>query len=184
MTTLQKIISGFKASFSTSPSTSRGTDETKPTAHEWLDRGIRLYADGDFTDAVKAFVKAAKADPALCAAWVGMGDALYAQKKYVDAMKAYGEAVNLIAAESSRSKMEPFTPYFMTTRIEVAADGDKAEPGNPEYHMAGLGMGKTLSALGKHEEALSAYENAIKYEPASHSARVCHADTLSLLNRH
>src|SRR5690606_36833566 len=59
---------------------------------------------------------------------------------------------------------------------------------DPEYYAAWIGRGKTLSALGRHEEAVAAYDEAVKHKPPHLKARdggfePYHLDKLAKLNR-
>jgi tetratricopeptide (TPR) repeat protein len=67
----------------------------EPTAEDLLDKGVALYVQGNYSEAIKAYDEAIRLNPNLTEAWNNKGNALYAQGNYSDAIKCYEEAIRL-----------------------------------------------------------------------------------------
>ena len=61
----------------------------------WNNKGIALYSQGKYNEAIKAYDEAIKLDPKYAMAWNNKGLALNSQGKYNEAIKAYDEAIKL-----------------------------------------------------------------------------------------
>ena len=60
------------------------------------DKGLALYNQGRYDEAIKAYNEAIRLDPEDAEAWFGKGSALDSLGKYDEAIKAYDEAIRLI----------------------------------------------------------------------------------------
>jgi tetratricopeptide (TPR) repeat protein len=61
------------------------------SAKEWFDKGVGLFENNKFEEAIQAYDEAIKIDPALAEAWTNKGNALIVLGKYEDALKTYEE---------------------------------------------------------------------------------------------
>ena len=65
------------------------------TAEEWYDKGLALYQQGKYTDAIKAYNRAITLDPTVATFWNGLGTALDHEGDYTAAIRAYNTAIDL-----------------------------------------------------------------------------------------
>ena len=69
--------------------------QSQNTAEYWFNKGVALYDQGSYADAIQALDEAIMLDPKYATAWYYKGNALGDQGKYDEAIKAYDEAINL-----------------------------------------------------------------------------------------
>lgn len=136
---------------------------------------------GRYPDAVAAFQKALELDPYYSAAWKNKGDALHAQEKYQAAIEAYDRAlainpndlssllqkgINLQLLGKSTQAMEVYTEVVRLAEREV-----RRNPNTAKYDATlWTNKGDALSRLGRHQEALQAYQTAVEINPKMEAA--------------
>ena len=98
-------------------------------SQEWIDKGIELYKQGKFEEAVKAFDKAIEIDPQNAGAWRNKGLALVELEKYDEAVEAFDKAIGLnpenanlwyhkgLALEMQRKRNEAIPAYSKALEI-------------------------------------------------------------------
>ena len=62
------------------------------TSEDWYNKGVDLYAQGKYEEAIKSFDEAIGLNSNDVAAWINKGNALCMQDKYDDAIKAYDDS--------------------------------------------------------------------------------------------
>ncbi len=65
------------------------------TAMDWLDKGLLLYNQSKYDEAIEAYDRAIEIDPQLVFAWLFKGRALYDQGRYVESIKAYDKVIEI-----------------------------------------------------------------------------------------
>ena len=65
------------------------------SAKEWFDKGVGLFENNKFEEAIQAYDEALKINPGLAEAWTNKGNALIVLGKFEDALKNYEEAIKV-----------------------------------------------------------------------------------------
>jgi len=68
---------------------------SQQTAEEWFYKGVDLYDQGNYDEAIKCYDEAIKLNPQYAEAWSSKGNALVNQGDYDEAIKCYDEAIKL-----------------------------------------------------------------------------------------
>ena len=71
------------------------TAQCQQTAEDWLNKGVALYSESKYDEAIKAYDEAIRLDPDFADAWYKKGVALKNQGEYDEAIKAYDEVIRL-----------------------------------------------------------------------------------------
>ena len=140
-----------------------GTDPN--LAQTWYNKGIALYDQGNYDEAIKAYDEAIMLDPNYAYAWDGKGAALYDQGNYDEAIKALDEAIrlnpNFVEAWYNKGSI-----LDIQGKYDDAINAyDEAIKLNPNYAEAWNGKGITLDKQGKYNEAIQACNKAIELKP-------------------
>lgn len=95
------------------------------------------------------------------------GNAALAENKFDDAVKFYTEAINLDANNhvlfSNRS-----AAYAKAGKYELALqDAEKTVQIKPDWSKGYSRKGSVLSYLGRHSDAITAYEEGLKLDPSN-----------------
>ena len=129
-------------------------------AEEWNNKGVALYYQDNYDEAIKAYDEAIRLDPNLANAWYNKGTALNSQGKYDEAIKACDEAIrldpNLAAAWCSKG-----AALFSQGKYDEAIKAcDEAIRLDPNLAIAWYNKGNALNALGRSTEADTAFARA------------------------
>jgi tetratricopeptide (TPR) repeat protein len=154
----------------------------------WTSLGYGLQMMGQYQDAVEAFDQSLRLLPNFAEAWNYKGNALSASERHDRALEAYEEALRLRPSYADAwvgkgkalyelgMSVEALEAYDQATRVQQEAglaDGEAASPSALEnlvtqqfsdpdiLHNRGL----ALFSLGRYEEALSAFDAAIRLRP-------------------
>jgi tetratricopeptide (TPR) repeat protein len=65
------------------------------SAYDWNNLGTTYYNQGDYTDAINAFLNAVNIDPNLAIAWNNLGIAYQANNQYSQAQDAFQHAISI-----------------------------------------------------------------------------------------
>ena len=65
------------------------------SAEEWLNKGVELYSQGKYDQAIEAYDQAISINPQYAEAWNNKGLALRALGEYDEAIKAYDQAISI-----------------------------------------------------------------------------------------
>jgi len=131
---------------------------------------------GRFPDAVESFQKALTIDPYDTTAWKNKGDALQAQEQYQAAIDSYDKGLAIYANdlytlyEKGVCLQKMGRPdKAMEVYNEVVRLADREMRRNPNEAMYNAKLwttkGNALAHLGKYQEALDAYQEAIQINP-------------------
>jgi len=135
------------------------------SALAWAGRGLALYGQGRYEEAILSFDAAIRLDNESALAWVGKGLALYDLKRYDEAILAYDEAIRLepeypdawynkgIALRNLGRCDEAIEAYDVAIRLD------------PEDADVWNNRGVALYDLKRYDEAISAYDEAISLDP-------------------
>jgi len=69
--------------------------QCQQTAEDWFDKGLALYKQSKYDEAIVAYDEAIRLNPNLVAVWGAKGIALYSQGRYNESIKAFDEAIRL-----------------------------------------------------------------------------------------
>jgi tetratricopeptide (TPR) repeat protein len=141
-------------------------DYSQKKADYWYKRGLESTSSGNFNEAIQSFSKAIQMDPENAAIWNGNAialGALYFSKRdpnsYNESLKAYNRAIELYNKTLQSNPQDVNTWYYKGLALS-----DKAA-----LIQAGEGLNITSDkdgVTGYYEEALKAYDQAIKINPA------------------
>lgn len=146
------------------------------SSQTWNRLGMVQMKVGRFPDAVESFQKALDIDPYDTVAWKNKGDALQAQKLYPAAIDSYDKGLAINANdlytlyEKGVCLQEMGRPdKAMEVYSEVVRLAEREMRRNPNEAMYNAQlwttMGDALARLGRFQEALEAYQEAIKINP-------------------
>ena len=126
----------------------------------WNDRGVELYAQGKYDEALKCYDKAIELDPQFSLAWNNKGAALFSQGKYDEAIQAYDKAIEIAPKYASAWNNKGFALYNLGKYNEAMQAYDRAIYLNSEDGNAWHNKGLALKALGRTTEADAAFAKA------------------------
>ncbi len=150
-------------------------------ATDWYNKGIALYDQGKYDEAIKAYNKAIELNPQYADAWNNKGIALYDQGKYDEAIKACNKAIELDPqyADAWNNKGNAF--YFQGNADEALKAYSKADELDPQNAGILSNKGNALYQQSKYNEALKAYSKAVELDPQNAIALYGKASTLKQL---
>jgi tetratricopeptide (TPR) repeat protein len=154
-----------------------------------LNTGLDFYNQGEYDEAINAYNAAIRLDPnstQTWQAWNGKGDALYGQGKYDEAIRAYDKAIQLWpnngipwaykgdALKALGRTNESDTAYARAK--ELGFGGSTWRPttitlngrpiATPGTNITkGINEGLDFYNQGKYDEAINAYDAAIRLDP-------------------
>lgn len=136
-------------------------------------RGAALLRQGRGADAAAAFRKALEIDPKMIRSRVGLVGALIVDKKFADAVaegrKATADSPNSAEAHAALGlAMASENPKAWGEAIAEAQEGAFKNPKNAEIQAV---VAQLFEADNRFDQAIQAYENAIKIDPGFNEAR-------------
>jgi len=147
------------------------------TAQEWLKEGNALHKLQRYEEALAAFEQALRLDPKIAFAYDNKGFALYGLQRYEEALAAFEQALRL-------------APNFADANIGKDMVLDKlgrtgeAQQAPQKTAQKWLKEGYALRDLKRYEEALAAFEQALRLDPNDTYAYNCKGSTLGNLKRY
>ncbi len=133
-------------------------------------RGVAMYDQGQFEDAVSCFQHALDIDPRLAAAHCNLGNAFKALEQFNAAIASYQRAVQiqpqLFVAHNNLGVAfkEAFQLHAAVTCFERALQIA------PRFAEAYVNLGSVLSVLGRPQASLNALKTALDIDPACETA--------------
>ena len=142
----------------------------------WNKLGIAHMRTGRYQDAVDSFEKAIAIDPFYSEAWTNLGDSLAILGRQNEAIEAYDRALGInqndiyallkkgISLQESGDSASAMMIYEDVIRLS-----DQEVRKHPNYAVYDAELwtnkGEAFSRLGRYEEAVTAYETALKINP-------------------
>ena len=141
--------------------------EINPNYYQaWLNKGFSLDKLNRHEDSLEAYNEVIKFDSNNYRAWNRKGISLAKLERYEESLKAYNRAIEIKPDYHEalyNQGVHLYTFKYYRKAIEVF---NKVIALKPDYvYWAWHGKGSSLSSLGDEEEAIEAYESAIKIVP-------------------
>lgn len=158
-------IAGFIHALVTAP-----TGPIQKTKEEWLEEGYMLFNARRYKDALVAFERSGKLDPAFADAYEARGTTLYYLGRTDEALSAYEEAIQLnpsyASAYSGRGNIL-FDNKRYTEALRSYEHAVQLDPGLAEAY---VGKGNALYYLGQYDASVLAYDQAIQLDAGNVAA--------------
>jgi superkiller protein 3 len=147
----------------------------------WKMKGVLFASDLQrYDEALAAFDRALQINQEDTAVWKLKGDSLVALGLQSEAEAAYAKARELGYSNASQTLENSAEDWFNKgqehfrngSKEEAIKAYDKAIEINPQYGMAWGGKATALSLLGRHNESLDAFNEAIETWPANDTERI------------
>ncbi len=147
--------------------------QCQQTVENWFNKGLALYDQGKYDDAIKCFDETVKLDPNYADAWLGKAIALDDLGKYDEAILAYDEAISLDPNNARAWNNKGVALGKQGNTDEAVEAFDEAIRLDPNYAAARNNKGAVLEALERDTEASTAF--AKTKESQSHPGPVSSA---------
>ena len=134
-----------------------GNDDQPHSAASWNSKGLSLYSQGNYGEALQAFNNSIELDPRFPQTFYNKGNALYSQGKYDEAIEAYNKVVELDPQYAYAWFAKGKAHYYQRKYAEAIQALDKAIELNPQDTEAGTIKVNALKALGRTTEANDAF---------------------------
>ena len=148
------------------------TNKTNPIgssnedAVAWYNKGLALYNQSKYDEALQALDKAIELKPDYADAWLFEGMALSSLDRYnVAALQAIDKAIELNPNDASGWFVKGVALSNQSKYGEAIQADDKAIELKPDFAEAWDGKGLALYNQGKYDEALQALDKAIELKP-------------------
>ncbi len=125
-----------------------------------------LFAKGNFKESAKECLEAIKYDPNLAECFNLLGEAYYNIGEYESAAEAFEQAINSLKKRESGLNVQ------------------LADSGSLKIDVPHFFLGLTLSKLGKYDQAIKNYEQALKINPERTQDYIFYADALSKIQQY
>ncbi len=139
-------------------------------ADEWDNKGVSLFALGNFDEAIKCHDEALQINQLKTSAWVNKGNCLRALNRIEEAVKCYEKALLLDPLESIAWNNKANILNCLTRYEEAISCLDKALDIDPQLADAWNNKGVSLSALHRFDEAIKCHDKAIEIDPKNLTA--------------
>jgi len=134
---------------------------------EWNNKGVALYNEGKYDEAIQAYDEAIRLDPEMAMAWYNKGNALYVLGKYDEAIQAYDEAIRLDSEFASAWNNKGVALISQGKYDEAIQACNEAIRLDNEFASAWNNKGFALISQGKYDEAIQACDEAIRLDNES-----------------
>ena len=136
-----------------------------------FDRGLKLYQDGNYEAAAKAFETATERDPKSSVAQLYIGLSLYKLKRYDEAGIAFDRAIALDANNGSALLFRGLTYQATGAYDKAVAPLEKAAAADPDLAQLALyNLGISRYRMGDNEAAKTALSRTIELDGTSDTA--------------
>ena len=163
------------------------------TAQEWIDQGFALYNQSKYDASLQAFGKAIDLDPGNADAWYNKGVVLFEQGKINDSLQAFNKSIEIdpLDADSWYNKGSALAALGRSTEAEDAfakagelevfkksgelksKNQSSSTPTEPTANEIDAGTadewyenGMAFADQGLYDEAIRAYDKAIRLNPS------------------
>jgi len=138
----------------------RATEIDPGYIEAWLNRGFALRGLGRFEEALDCFDKVIKKDPANTEAWAGKGFVFDKLNRVAETVTCYDEALRLNPSHGWAKERRKALENEFGTRLPKRALQLN------ENAVGWYDKGNTLAVLGRFEDAIKCYDEAIRIEPS------------------
>ncbi len=135
-------------------------------------RGVALYREGLFDEAIQAYREALRINPANASANYNLGLALFRKGSLDEAIQAYREALRINPESTNTHTNLGLALYHKGSLDEAIQDYREALRINPRNALAHLNLGIALKDKGLASDAAAAFEDFIKYAPPEYAGDV------------
>ena len=132
-------------------------------------RGVALYREGLFDEAIQAYREALRIDPANASANYNMGLALYRKGLFDEAIQAYREALRIKPESANTYTNLGLALYHKRLLDEAIQAYREALRIDPRDAPALLNLGIALQDKGLAGDAAAAFEDFVKYAPPQYA---------------
>jgi tetratricopeptide (TPR) repeat protein len=147
-----------------------GTAFAQMTATEWFNKGMRLFDEKKYGDAVVAFDKAGSLDAKMDKAFYRAGWCYNDLEDYNKAVERLQKAVAIKANYAEAHQEMGYAYKKLGKRQEALASLDKAIAARPTYALAYKQRGDVYQDMGNKDEAIKAYLKCIEYDAKNEPA--------------
>ncbi len=155
------------------------------TREQWLDEGIKYRKAKQYEKALVAFERALRLDCNYARAQRNKGDTLYELERYTEALNAYTLALDLDPTSVRTHENMANTLYHLGQHnASLDAYNCAFQLMSTPTSQLWRGKGDALFYLKRYEEALQAYEQAIRLEPGSADVHYNKGNALLCLERY
>lgn len=136
--------------------------ESNLQAYTLVIKGIELYKQGKYDEAIQAFDEAIGLDPNYAKAWSHKGYALSKQGKYDEAIECLDEAIRLDPNDTYPWGVKGLVLEMQGNHDEAIKCFDEAIGRDPNDANAWAGYGVVLAEIGNYDEAIGYFSEALK----------------------
>lgn len=131
-----------------------------------FDAGLELSRKEQYPEAIEQFKKALEKDPNQAFVWANLGDTYAKNKQLNEAIDAFRKAIELKPDEAAFHQNLGLLYARAQKPKEAEEEFKKAEAINPTTAAQNyFNLGAVLANSGKTEEAVKAFENAVRVDP-------------------
>jgi tetratricopeptide (TPR) repeat protein len=131
----------------------------------WYTKGLDLYFDHKYDEAIKAFDKAIEIDPQSSTLWDAKGLALDKLNKHDEAIKSYDKAIEINSHDSKTWNNKGEALSRLNKDNEAIQAFDKAIEIDPKNSLAWKNKVEVLVYLNKFDEVKQTYKKATEINP-------------------
>jgi tetratricopeptide (TPR) repeat protein/uncharacterized protein (DUF362 family) len=135
-------------------------------ADAWYNKGIALYNQGNYDEALKAYGEALKINDQHPSAWNNKGAVLADLERYGDALDAYIKAINVNSKDAEALCNKGLILIHQKKYDEAIECFNKSIKANPRFAEAYYDKGMALYGHGKYDKAIKFINNSMKLKPS------------------
>ncbi|MFZ2472633.1 MAG: tetratricopeptide repeat protein [Methanothrix sp.] len=135
-----------------------------------IKKGLSLYDQDKYYEAIQSYDKAIELDPSNCVAWTYKGDVFFALEKYDDALQSFEKAIELDPGNPEAWLNKGASLEKMGKDDSAIKAYDRAIELDPNNLRAWLNIGGALDSVGRYGEGLQASVKAIELDPGNSRA--------------
>jgi tetratricopeptide (TPR) repeat protein len=154
---------------------------------EGADRAEALFLRGEYEEAKREFEEQARRDPLNARTWLRLGTIYRWEEDWEESLAAYEEYLRM-EPDDPEARLRYAQALLYSGAAQDAVDELEMLLRDPDveidtYEAALLVYASALNAVGRSEEALEWYEEALMFTPHNLEARVAYGDTLAGMQR-
>lgn len=154
---------------------------------EGVDRAEALFLRGEYEEAKREFEEQARRDPLNARTWLRLGTIYRWEEDWEESLAAYEEYFRM-EPDDVEARLRYAQALLYSGAPQDAVDELEMLLRDPDveidtYEAALLVYAAALNAVGRSEEALEWYDEALMFQPHNLEARTAYADTLAGMQR-